>query len=1458
MYHQVSHGPSLGQGGSHPPPPPPPNAYQQQQPPHHHHNRNPPPPPPQFQQGGPIPVPQGHHMYLHGHGPPNAPSTSSVNLPFQAPPGMVQSAGQYGNGMAAQTFTSVGQNLGAQSHHIPPSPPPVPPSRALPPPPPLPASSQGEILCKPPFGLPPPPPAGYVGNYQVPPVAPPLPPLPSSPPPILPPAPPMTSTSGEVSGTELKAVDSVEKGVASYPSGIAPICNYDPNGESGSCREFAASADRNELLSNKSGNLDPPPPPPSEEKTVQKIEALCQLIAENGPDIEDKIRQEEFQNPEYQFLFGGDRTEAAISHTYFLWMKKKYNLEDRWHEKKAEPQLRPLSVDSPGPLHHLHVATENADSDMEMEDDITLSDKDQGPNYAIEALTQQPHQVGEECKMNENTHQLQNSTENDPSNDILASGSSTCGSMGISNQHEGPGNISNFEQMKSAISVTKVHSPVNGSSEVAKVPLGTGFEKSAAPLAEGFIRNGTSDLVEAIDADRDSGQLIRSGSPIKLLQDYASDDTSGNEDEISAGAASGVSIAHKDSRSRLETDIGSKTPSGTQKGFGQLSETTLDNLVQKSKELIEDYHENQVSVAASYETIAVKDKLGSKSNNAEPEDERKSSKFEKNILKVDKFGRHPKEAPTDSDSESDDSHYRQTKRGSKRGRGRSRSRSPEHRSRSRSRRRRKSPRRRRDRRSRSRSRSPRYRRSRSRSPILRRTGDFGGENVKRDRGQCFGFVRGKCHRGASCRFSHHESDKNVSLRRHRNKYDQEVHSQAKHVSDGIRSQGVDQKQERNEKENSVRHANLPNTSGIDSQSVRNDPIKSESFRESVLEMKESLVGFLPEVLSGDDASKPCDGTNEDGVHAEDNSFVHKIQPNVPVGITGHPSYSSSTQTLPYMLPPTQPLSAPSSVGPSPSSRRPLLHSISSVELPPHAYQLPPPPVVSHAQGENAVILPQISRDYGVTQQNALFPFQPTTSDKFEPSPALIHMQSPHFSVPLPPNYPWTSLPLPPPPPLPSQIVHNPSIGSGVSTSYVSSEFNQTQLHSRGDFVSLTSGKPGLASHSQSSEFQDHAYPANQLLSGPNVSGEDHYKQLPMQDSNLSSSGGSHPLQNQYSWQSDAIRIQPSVGGNLPPEDHFKTSSHTLASSQQQQPVHSFQYSASEGNLGVPGETVTLSRYPPDVLDSNHSTSLPTFVGSRIPAHCNPYASTFEQPLTSKLSSTIFRSESDVIHGDNNSGLNPTSINREGAVGVEPKSSRANQYDPLFDSIEPPLSSLKKFDFEKQEVTGESNVSLRPKSSNMPLDAEEQNKHEEVGAVASTTSQNNDEYGETADAEVDDVENESLSNHVDVANMTPGEVEINQTKSPGKRKKSKDSRSMKLFKVSIANFVKEVLKPSWRQGNMSKVAFKTIVKKTVDKVSGAMKGHRMPKSQAKISQYIDSSQRKLTKLVMGYVDKYVKS
>ncbi|KAK7281800.1 hypothetical protein RIF29_10083 [Crotalaria pallida] len=1437
-------------------------------------------------------------------------------------------------------------NLGVQSHHIS-----LPIAHShqemswtpvLPPPP---SSSQGQT---PPFHPPPPPTSGSgfiahstLGNYPLPSIT--LPPLPSSPPPIppSPPPPPITSASShhsqsstKVSCFEFKAVASV---VASHPSGIAPVHTSDPNQDSGSHTEVAI-ADTSVIL-----DLHPPPPHPTEEKTLQNTES----------------------------------------------------------------QSRHLAVDSSGKQYHMHVAIESADSDMEIEDDITLSDKDEGSNFAIEALTQKQDRVSEVFSTNEIVQQLQNSIENDPAKNIVSSGASCSGSVAVRIQHEGPRLLPDLEHVKS---VTEYYNPVNDSTKGAEFPQGTVLMTSASST-DNFTGNGVFGLDEASIPDRDSGQLMTSGTPIRLLQDYASDDTSDNEDEkcgadanvltVSAGAALGVSVAQKDYGTYLETDNGSKSPSSNLKGFGLLSKTyQIDSemsphSVQEFKKshngsvsrwnssdgCIEHNLKNQVAVnfATSVEAFHGKDELrgtgidsGSKWG-TEQEDERKASKLEPNILKVDEFGRQPREGPAHSDS--DDSRYCRTARLNKRDRSCSRSRSPRHR-----RSRRRSPRRRKGRRSRSHSWSPRHRRSRSKSPILRRSGGFGGEIVKREKGRCFDFFRGKCYRGASCRYIHQESDKDACSRRYRNKDDLDLYSRVKNSGtdggvknisssisayehDEVRSHGVDlcqnvtaQKVE-HRKEDSVRHAAVSITFGLDSQFVSDDPVKSESFGKVAPKVQETLVvreehkivhengssqkavdshqqqlvdDFQPEALSGVDALKPTCGTYEDAIPLGDDSFVQKMQSNVSFRVSEHSTHTpqflnvsfvsdsssdkrsiisataSMVSNCTYMLPSTQQQSGPSSVGLWLSPEQSSLHSqpykeihphsSSSRELPLHTYQLPPPPpVVSHSQGKKVVHMPPIPREYGVMQQNALFPFQFTSREKFEHYPAQLRTQNFHLN--LPPS--GTSLPLPPP----SLVVNNSSFNSAIAESYMSAEFNQSQLHST-DFVSHTSVMPGLPSHSQSSEFQDQAYtsmqdhsrsfmlreasspkhlpqgnPESQSLSGANLSRDDLYKQLRMQDSKFSSStclDGPHPQSKQFSWESDANRLQPSLDGKLPPE-HFKKPSHSHPSSQQQQSSSNFPYSASGINLRVPGECLTVSKFPPDVMDSNLSTSLPGFGGSRISAHYNPYASTFEKPLNSKFSSSICRQENDIIHGNNYgfSGLDHTPITREG-VGTgggsshsasSPKSARAagqmlprsggNLYDPLSDCIEPSSSSLKKFNFDqKQEVTGESNISLRPKSSYLSLDMEEK-KEEEAGAIASTTSQTNDEYGETEDAEAGAIENETLSNHVDVANMATEGVEINQVKSPGKKKRSKDSRSMKLFKISIANFVKEVLKPSWRQGNMSKVAFKTIVKKTVDKVSGAMKGHHVPKSQVKISQYIDSSQRKLTKLVMGYVDKYVK-
>ncbi|KAJ6732576.1 hypothetical protein OIU79_003631 [Salix purpurea] len=324
--------------------------------------------------------------------------------------------------------------------------------------------------------------------------------------------------------------------------------------------------------------------------------------------------------------------------------------------------------------------------------------------------------------------------------------------------------------------------------------------------------------------------------------------------------------------------------------------------------------------------------------------------------------------------------------------------------------------------------------------------------------------------------------------------------------------------------------------------------------------------------------------------------------------------------------------------------------------------------------------------------------------------------------------------------------------------------------------------------------------------------------------------------------------------------------------QQQQPSYCFSHFASDNVHVLSGKIGSSSVFPPDILDSNQLSCLPNFAVSKNSTLPNNYPASFELPFNSKFSSDVLRQENVASYtrkDDHSSSWNHASLDgQDASVGSRqpipsPNSARdvaqiiprsgSDQYDPFFDSIEPTSNSFKRLDHIQRWESSNTDIMPRLSGSDKSLDVEENNK-KEVRNIALSTSLDNEEFGETADAEVGDVEDQSQNNPV-VVNVNMGDMEIDQVKSPGKSKNSKESRSMKLFKVALADFVKGVLKPSWRQGNMSKEAFKTIVKKTVDKVTGAMKSHQIPKSKEKIDHYIDSSQWKLTKLVMGYVDKY---
>ncbi|XP_037492457.1 protein FRIGIDA-ESSENTIAL 1 isoform X4 [Jatropha curcas] len=86
----------------------------------------------------------------------------------------------------------------------------------------------------------------------------------------------------------------------------------------------------------------------------------------------------------------------------------------------------------------------------------------------------------------------------------------------------------------------------------------------------------------------------------------------------------------------------------------------------------------------------------------------------------------------------------------------------------------------------------------------------------------------------------------------------------------------------------------------------------------------------------------------------------------------------------------------------------------------------------------------------------------------------------------------------------------------------------------------------------------------------------------------------------------------------------------------------------------------------------------------------------------------------------------------------------------------------------------------------------------------------------------------------------------------------ESRAVRHFRAALVDFVKELLKPTWREGHLSKDAHNTIVKKAVEKVLSTLQLHQIPTTMESIKQYLSSSQPKIAKLVEGYCTKYGKS
>eukprot|EP01018_Ginkgo_biloba_P039225 Gb_00875 [translate_table: standard] len=224
------------------------------------------------------------------------------------------------------------------------------------------------------------------------------------------------------------------------------------------------------------------------------------------------------------------------------------------------------------------------------------------------------------------------------------------------------------------------------------------------------------------------------------------------------------------------------------------------------------------------------------------------------------------------------------------------------------------------------------------------------------------------------------------------------------------------------------------------------------------------------------------------------------------------------------------------------------------------------------------------------------------------------------------------------------------------------------------------------------------------------------------------------------------------------------------------------------------------------------------------------------------------------------------------------SSPGGQYDPLYDSIEPDSGAheaSKLFDFGRGEHIRtrvgvmESDTAPRLENVSPKHDGGKTifGRFSEPQNVVENNRRNVEvDYAVEAavDAEVGVVDNESprLEEGRDWSPGHPLEAaaagDVDQTHPNDNGRNIKEMRTMKIFRTALADFVKELLKPTWREGHMSKDSFKTIVKKAVDKVAGSLQSHQIPNTQERIDQYLTSSRIKLMKLVEGYVDKYGKA
>ncbi|KAL5730457.1 hsp70 nucleotide exchange factor fes1 [Ranunculus cassubicifolius] len=204
------------------------------------------------------------------------------------------------------------------------------------------------------------------------------------------------------------------------------------------------------------------------------------------------------------------------------------------------------------------------------------------------------------------------------------------------------------------------------------------------------------------------------------------------------------------------------------------------------------------------------------------------------------------------------------------------------------------------------------------------------------------------------------------------------------------------------------------------------------------------------------------------------------------------------------------------------------------------------------------------------------------------------------------------------------------------------------------------------------------------------------------------------------------------------------------------------------------------------------------------------------------------------------------------------SSPGSQYDPLLDSIDPPNGKYTSFHDHSLNISSQ-------RSNTDYLPSHQQSQHGKLDQTISThglraATAPSKETGEqnTNNSLLMEEKHSKPSHRAKNSNAMEVDHDPSLYNQADGSKLNKESKTLKYFRASLVEFVKELVKPHWREGHLSKDAHNSVVKRAVEKVMGSLQPHQVPNSAELTETYLSSSRTKITKLVEGYVSRITKS